>query len=90
MRDCRADHKASWLEAQFKPDGGWPFIFNRLDVDGDRLLSPVEISYLSRFLGLDAQEVRESQTIRHIYTVSQAELAHQGLKMAIDDELLCK
>lgn len=47
---------ATWLEPQFKPDGGWPFIYNRLDVDKNGLLSAVEFSYLGKFLGLDAQE----------------------------------
>ena len=55
-----ADETATWLEPQFKPDGGWPFIYNRLDVDKDGLLSAVEFSYLGKFLGLDAQEVRFS------------------------------
>ena len=33
-----ADESAAWLESSFKPDGGWPFIFNRLDVNADHVL----------------------------------------------------
>ena len=44
------------MEQHFIPDGGWAFLFNRLDVDDDNYLDDKEQVHLNSFLGTHYDE----------------------------------
>ena len=46
----------AWMEEHFIPDGGWAFLFNRLDVDDDQYLDSREKVHLDAFLGTHYDE----------------------------------